>query len=84
MIAPDQVRAARLRAGLTQEQAAYLVHLSSAVRWSEYERGVRQIDPARWELFLLLTNQHSRLRAVSIPFAEALVSAEASRTPTFC
>lgn len=72
MIVPDQVLSARLRAGLTQAQAAYLVHLSSAVRWSEYERGVRQIDPARWELFLLLTNQHPRLRAVSISFAEAL------------
>lgn len=81
MIAPDQVLSARLRAGLTQAQAAYLVHLSSAVRWSEYERGVRHIDPARWELFLLLTEQHPRLRVVSIPFAEALASAEAFRSP---
>lgn len=84
MISADQVRAARVRAGLTQDQAAYLVHLSSGIRWSEYERGIRNIDQARWELFLLLTEQHPRLRVVSIPFAEALVSAEASRLPTSC
>jgi len=66
MISPSasDVRKAREAAGLTQAQAAALVHLSSAIRWSEYERGIRNIDPARWEFFLLLTNQHPSLRVV--------------------
>lgn len=56
--APDHIRAARDRAGLTQAEAAELVHLGSAVRWSEYERGAQAIDTARWELFLIKTGQH--------------------------
>lgn len=54
---PEAVRAARAAAGLTQAAAAALVHLGEAMRWSEYERGVRTIDMARWELFLLKTGQ---------------------------
>jgi hypothetical protein len=52
------IRIARDRAGLTQAQAADLVHLGAQPRWAEHERGVQPIDLARWELFLLLTNQH--------------------------
>lgn len=52
---PEAVRAARAAAGLTQAAAAALVHLGEAMRWSEYERGVRTIDTARWELFLVKT-----------------------------
>jgi transcriptional regulator with XRE-family HTH domain len=55
---PDMVRFARESAGLKQQEAAELVHLSAFQRWSEYERGVTPIDPARWALFLLLTGQH--------------------------
>lgn len=55
---PTDVSAAREAAGLSQAAAAELVHLGSAMRWSEYERGVRTIDTARWELFLLKTGQH--------------------------
>lgn len=55
---PEKVFQARQAAGLSQAQAAALVHLGSPVRWSEYERGTRTIDAARWELFLLLTDQH--------------------------
>lgn len=73
-VKPAEVLDARKSAGLTQAQAARLVHLSSGLRWSEYERGERSPDPARWELFLLLTNQHPRLRVVSSSFAEALQS----------
>lgn len=56
---PDakEVRAARLAAGLTQAEAAELVHLGSHVRWSEYERGAENIGPQTWHLFLLLTRQ---------------------------
>lgn len=50
---PETVRAMREGAELTQGQAAALVHLGQAMRWSEYERGVRPIDPARWELFII-------------------------------
>lgn len=61
---PEAVLQARQSAGLSQAQAAALVHLGSAVRWSEYERGIRTIDVARWLLFLLLTDQHPTSRLV--------------------
>lgn len=54
---PNEVRAARIAAGLTQAEAAELVHLGSHVRWSEYERGVEKISLQTWHLFLLLTRQ---------------------------
>ena len=55
---PDEMRVTRERAGLSQAQAADLVHLGAAKRWSEYERGVATIDPARWELFLIKCDLH--------------------------
>lgn len=54
---PTNIRAARLAAGLTQAEAAELVHLGSHVRWSEYERGAENIGIQTWHLFLLLTRQ---------------------------
>ncbi len=57
-----QARKARDSAGLTQAQAAELVGLGRNLRWSEYERGARICDPARWMLFLLLTDQHAEYR----------------------
>ena len=61
----DEVRAARKRAGLTQEQAALLVTRTTpnAYRmWQGYEvvagPGKREMPAAAWELFLLLTDQH--------------------------
>lgn len=57
---PEMVRKAREQAGLRQQEAAHLVHLAAFQRWSEYERGVQPIDPARWHLFLLLTGQHPK------------------------
>lgn len=59
---PDEIMAARLAAGHTQDEAARLVHLSRRDRWSEFERGIRPIEPARWELYLLLTDQHPTWR----------------------
>lgn len=50
---PEDIRSARLAAGLTQAQAAALVHLRAPVRWTEYETGARNIDRARWDLFRL-------------------------------
>lgn len=50
--APQDVRAAREAAGLTQAQAAALVH--SALRsWQQWEAGDRQMHPALWELFTI-------------------------------
>lgn len=61
---PDEIMAARLAAGHTQDEAARLVHLGRRDRWSEFERGIRPIGPARWELYLLLTDQHPFWRIV--------------------
>lgn len=59
---PDAILCARMAAGLGQPEAAALAGLGAAVRWSEYERGARNIDAARWALFLLATGQHPRAR----------------------
>lgn len=55
---PEQIRASRESAGLTQHQAAMRVGLKSGMRWSEYERGERRPHPVLWELWLLRTGQH--------------------------
>lgn len=54
----DQVRVARLAAGLTLQQAAELAGVGAHQRWAEYENGRRAIDAARWELFLLKAGLH--------------------------
>jgi hypothetical protein len=54
---PEDVFAARQAAGMTQAEAASLVHLSRWQTWSEYENGQRPADPARLQLFLILTRQ---------------------------
>ncbi len=62
---PEQILAARQAAGHTQAQAAELVGLSGGIRWSEYERHGptgRRIDAARWQLYLLMTDQHPEWR----------------------
>jgi DNA-binding transcriptional regulator YiaG len=56
---PDEVRAARERAGLTQTQAAALVHTSLRA-WQQWEaeagtEGHRAMHPAFWELFTIKT-----------------------------
>ena len=57
---PAEIREVREAAGLTQTEAAELVHLGDRVRWTEYESGERNIDLARWELFLLKTAKRRR------------------------
>jgi putative transcriptional regulator len=57
---PKGIKAARLAAGLTQQEAADLVGLPQP-RWSEYEAGKRRPRRAQWEMFLLLTGQHRDL-----------------------
>ncbi len=53
MPSSDEVAQARAEAGLTQREAAELVHLGTPGRWAEYENGTRNMDSARWELFRL-------------------------------
>lgn len=60
---PDDVRAARLSAGLTQEAAAALVHASRR-GWQDWESGARTIPSAEWELYLLYAGQHPGARIV--------------------
>lgn len=55
---PAEIREARRVAGLSQTDAAILIHLGSFSRWSEYERGLRAMDLAKFELFKIKTGQH--------------------------
>lgn len=59
MIPPtaEQIRAARLAAGLTQQQAAELVYMEQR-GWARWESGERGANLAAWELFLLRVGQH--------------------------
>lgn len=47
---PDEIRAARKAAGLTQTEAARLV-FASLISWQKWEAGDRRMHPAFWELF---------------------------------
>jgi DNA-binding transcriptional regulator YiaG len=49
---PEDIKAARQAAGLTQTQAGALVHTTVRV-WQQWEAGDRAMHPAFWELFLL-------------------------------
>lgn len=70
---PDEVRAARKRARLSQTAASQLVSDAGAKAyrtWQRYEAPVgspdhRTIPIGLWELFLLLTDQHPTHRMVS-------------------
>ena len=54
---PAEIKEVRTRAGLTQQQAAALVHRADGARWREWEGGKYGVDLAVWELFLLKTGQ---------------------------
>lgn len=70
---PDEIRAARRRANMSQTEAGLLV-CSAATKpyrtWQGYETAVsnknahRAIPLATWELFLLLTGQHPSLQVL--------------------
>ncbi len=61
---PAEIRAARERAGLSTAKAAELAGYGAQPRWAEIEAGRKAMDPSRWELFLLRTDQHPTLRLV--------------------
>lgn len=52
---PIQIEAIRIESGLTQQQAAELVHRKNSARWREWSGGKYAIDMAVWELFLIKT-----------------------------
>jgi len=54
----EQVKEARLKAGLTQKRAAELIYLASYQTWQRFELGQRTMSESDYELFLLLTDQH--------------------------
>lgn len=47
---PDQIRAARTAAGLSQTAAAKLIHGTERA-WQDWEQGLRRMHPGLWELF---------------------------------
>ena len=49
---PAQIRAARMLACQSQEQAAELVHVTGRA-WRRWESGEREISGAAWELYLI-------------------------------
>ena len=53
---PDQIKAARQKAGMTQTQAADVIY-KKVLAWQRYESGDRAMDYALYELFLLKTSQ---------------------------
>lgn len=55
---PANLRTLRTEAGLSQNALAELVYLSGFARISDWERGKRPIDPARWELLLVKLDKH--------------------------
>lgn len=53
---PDEIRAARAAAGLTQCAAAELIYATTRA-WEDWEGGRRSMHPAMFELFLAKTLQ---------------------------
>lgn len=56
----DLVQMARATAGLSQEDAAAMVHKTPRA-WRYWENGDRQMDLTTWELFLIKTDQHPKM-----------------------
>lgn len=54
IVSPADIAAAREAAGLTQEQAAVLVHVKRRT-WQDWELGIATIPGAAWELFCIKT-----------------------------
>lgn len=54
---PEEVRAARIEAGLTQTQAAKIVHctLNAWQKWEAAGVNSRRFHPGLWELFKIKT-----------------------------
>lgn len=57
MIPKEEIKEARLKAGLTQKQAAELVGSPSYRTWQDWEAGKRNMPAAKWELFQIKTTR---------------------------
>lgn len=53
---PSEVVSIRARAGLTQKEAAELIHCST-IAWQKWEAGERRMHPAFFELFTIKMSQ---------------------------
>lgn len=61
---PDDIRAARTAAGLTQTEAGDVVHASLRT-WQQWEAGDRKMHPGLFELFKLKTGREKRKQQAS-------------------
>ncbi|MFZ3141130.1 helix-turn-helix domain-containing protein [Polaromonas sp.] len=52
----EEIKEARQRAGLTQTQAAELVHAKLRT-WQDWEAGVAKMHAGLWELFCIKTKK---------------------------
>lgn len=55
---PADIKAARIRAGISQAAAAKLVYKTTRA-WELWEGGARRMDPAFWELFLIRISENA-------------------------
>jgi putative transcriptional regulator len=53
---PEEIRAERLRLGLSQTEAGAVIYASLRA-WQEWEAGNRRMHPAFWALFLAKTKR---------------------------
>ena len=51
---PEAIKERRAACGLTQPQAAVLIHASTRA-WQAYEAGERRLHPGLWDLFIIRT-----------------------------
>lgn len=59
---PAEIREARKKAGMSQAQAARLVHVNERL-WRYWEAGTHRMPAASWELFLLKLAQDAEAQA---------------------
>ena len=62
---PEQVKADRQAAGLTQSQAAALIHVNLRT-WQQWEGGERRMHPAFWQLYLIKSKQLTLAQVLGI------------------
>ena len=53
-----KIRTARKNAGLTQTEAAHLIH-STLRTWQDHESGISKMNMASWELFCIAIGKTS-------------------------